>query len=582
MDQLRRVMASINKQLRPMSASAKLAVGALALVLLLLVVIVVQNSGRSDMRELYPGMPAADQPSIKARLDDLGINNRFTNGKVYVAPDDVARAKAALAQSGALPSDKTTMFETLLAKQSWTNSKQQNDQNYIIALQNELSTTIEHFRGVKGAKVIIDVPESTGIGAAVRKPTASATVFTADGQPMPQSLVDAVAGFVAGSRAGLDVTRVRVIDGSNHAQRQARTEEDSVSGTYLEQAAKVEAQTREKVLELLSYIPDVIVAVTAQVDVTRVTSQIQNFLPENKGTISLDKKTTESSNSSNETSSAAEPGLNSNVTADINRGNAGSGSRTEVTESTTEKENHVGSRLENIVDPKGHPTMVAVSVNVPKSFVLAQKPAPAAGGAPAGGAAPPAIDKADPDFVKIKETIEESIKPQVRAMTMLANGNSDAKAIEALVSQSISVNLIPDPPKAAVTVQPTSLLASIAGGGGGGGGVGSFGLGSGLIEKGVLGLLALVSMGMMIMMVRKAGKRTETPSAEELVGVPPALEAQGDVIGEADEGEMAMPGIEVGEDEMQSQKMLEQVGELVTSSPEAAAKLIGRWINVED
>jgi flagellar biosynthesis/type III secretory pathway M-ring protein FliF/YscJ len=576
MDQLRRIMASINKQMRPMSVSAKVAVLALAMVLVLLVVIVVQNAGRADMRELYPGMSAADQISIKDRLDALGIKNRFTNGKVYVAPDDAAHAKAALAQAGALPNDKALMFETLLAKQSWTNSKQQNEQNYIIALQNELATTIEHFRGVKGAKVIIDVPESTGLGAAVRKPTASATVFTADGQPMPQSLVDAVAGFVAGSRAGLDVTRVRIIDGSNHAQRQARTEEDSVSGTYLEQAAKVEAQTREKVLELLSYIPDVIVAVTAQVDVTKVTSQVQNYLPENKGTISLDKRTTESSNSSNETSSSAEPGLNSNVTADINRGNAGSGSRTEVTESTTEKENHVGSRTENIVDPKGHPTMVAVSVNVPKSFVLAQKSAPAAGATPAP------IDKADPDFVKIKETIEESIKPQVRAMTMLANGSSDAKAIDALVSQSISVNLIPDPPKAAVMTQPTSLLASIAGGGGGNGGGGGFGLGSGLIEKGVLGLLALVSMGMMIMMVRKAGKRTETPSAEELVGVPPALEAQGDVIGEADEGEMAMPGIEVGEDEMQSQKMLEQVGELVTQSPEAAAKLVGRWINVED
>src|SRR5262249_44694167 len=210
----------------------------------------------------------------------------------------------------------------------------------------------------------------------------------------------------------------------------------------------------------------------------------------------------------------------------------------------------------------------------PRSFVLAQKPAPAAGGTA------PTIDKADPDFVKIKETIEESIKPQVRAMTMLANGSSDSKAIDALVSQSISVNLIPDPPKAAVTTQPTGILASFAGGGGGGGG--SLALGSGLIEKGVLGLLAVVAMGMMIMMVRRAGKRTETLSAEELVGVPPALEAQGDVIGEADEGEMAMPGIEVGEDEMQSQKMLEKVGELVTQSPEAAAKLIGRWINVED
>jgi flagellar biosynthesis/type III secretory pathway M-ring protein FliF/YscJ len=578
MDQLRRIMASINKQLRPMSASAKVAIGATVLFALAILFIVVEHAGTSDTRELFPGMAAQDQLSMKDRLDALGIKNQLKGGKLYVPVDEVAHAKAALAESGGLPNDKALMFETLLAKQSWTNSKQQNEQNYLVALQNELSTTIQHFRGVKSAKVIIDVPESVGLGAAVRKPTASATVFTDSGQSMPQTMVDAVAGFIAGSRAGLDVTRVRVIDGSNHLQRRARTEEDSVSGTYLEQAAKVESQTREKVLELLSYIPDVIVAVTAQVDVTRVTAQVQNYLPENKGTVSLDKKTSDTTNTSIESSPAAEPGLNSNVAADINRGNGVGGSRTEQTESTSEKENHVGSRTESIIDPKGHPTMVAVSVNVPKSFVLAQKSSPPAGAAPA------LMDKTDPDFIKLKEIIEESIKPQVRAMTVLANGSTDPKAIEALVSQSISVNVIPDPPKPApAATQTAGILASFtSGGGGGGGGGGVLSLGSGLIDKAVLGLLAVFAMGMMVMMVRRAGKRTEIPSAEELVGLPPALEAQAEVIGEADEGEMAMPGIEVGEQEMQSQKMLEQVGELVTSSPEAAAKLIGRWINVED
>src|SRR5262245_27092620 len=112
MDQLRRIMASINKQLRPMSVSAKVAVFALALVLVLLVVLVIQNTGKPDMRELYPGMPAAEQVSIKDRLDALGIKNRLTNGKVYIAPDDAAHAKAALAQAGALPNDKAMMFES--------------------------------------------------------------------------------------------------------------------------------------------------------------------------------------------------------------------------------------------------------------------------------------------------------------------------------------------------------------------------------------------------------------------------------------------------------------------------------------
>jgi len=87
---------------------------------------------------------------------------------------------------------------------------------------------------------------------------------------------------------------------------------------------------------------------------------------------------------------------------------------------------------------------------------------------------------------------------------------------------------------------------------------------------------------MMLMLVRKAGRAVETPSAEELVGMPPTLDAQADVVGEADEGDTAMAGIEVGDDQMQSQQLLEQVGELVEKSPESAAKLIGRWISVEE
>jgi len=86
----------------------------------------------------------------------------------------------------------------------------------------------------------------------------------------------------------------------------------------------------------------------------------------------------------------------------------------------------------------------------------------------------------------------------------------------------------------------------------------------------------------MFMMVKRSGRRAEVPSAEELVGVPPALQAQADVMGEAEEGEMAMTGIEVDEDHMHSQKLLEQVGELVSQSPESAAKLINRWIDIDE
>jgi hypothetical protein len=105
--------------------------------------------------------------------------------------------------------------------------------------------------------------------------------------------------------------------------------------------------------------------------------------------------------------------------------------------------------------------------------------------------------------------------------------------------------------------------------------------GGGMIEKGALGALALIAVSMMALMVRKAGRRIEMPSAEELVGLPPALDAKSDIVGEADETEAAMAGIEVGEEEIKAAKMRESVSEFIRESPSAASKLLNRWIAVE-
>ena len=58
----------------------------------------------------------------------------------------------------------------------------------ITATPYELAATIEHFHGVKSATVLIDIPDAAGLGAAVRKPTASATVFTDNGRQLPMTL----------------------------------------------------------------------------------------------------------------------------------------------------------------------------------------------------------------------------------------------------------------------------------------------------------------------------------------------------------------------------------------------------------
>ncbi len=578
MGQFREMLATIQKHLGGLSASSKLLIASLAVIMVMSLGYVAIYSSRSKFVELMPGVPAAEQASAATYLRTVNLPVEVSaDGKVMVPAEVQAQARAALGEGGKLPSDKAGMFEQILTKQHWINSREQNERLFLLALQNQLAQDIAQFRGIKSATVILDIPEPAGLGRAVKRATASATVQTRDGTPLPQATVDAIASYIAGSRAGLDLDRVRVIDATTGRQRKAAADGDLSSATYLEHAAKVEAQTHEKISDLLSYINGVIVAVTAQVDVTKVNSQTTSHLPKDKGTLQIERRVNTDETTSTQTSPGAEPGIASNVGMDVNRGTA-TGSNEKKVKEETDFEVLAGTKTETVVDPKGMPTMLAVSVSVPRSFVagLLASSAPAgAATAPAGGAAPagPSEQEINDKFEKdVKPTIEKLLRPHVRAMTVLANGTATDEAMTRMLSEAINVAMIPldvqAPPSGAATA---GLLGGLAGGG-------TLGLGAGLIDKAVLGVLAVLSIGMMLVLIKKSGKPVELPTAEEIVGVPPALEGAVDLIGEADEAEAAMQGIEVNEDAMQIQQVLEQVGELVNTNPDSAAKLISRWM----
>lgn len=578
MDQLRKVLATIQKYLGQLGLTQRLLIACVAIIALMAFFIVTQYAGRAKMVELFATSGPADQARLVQFLQSKNIEVRQENGKILVPSGAQRDAVAMLAESKMLPNDTSIMFQNILEKQSWQMSRQQNEQLYTIALQNELADSISKFKDVKSATVILDIPDAAGLARSVRKPTASVTVFTASGAALPQTSVDAIATFVAGARAGLEVDRVRVIDGSSGRQRKATSDGEALPTTYMEHAQRVEAQTREKLQDLLSYIPGAIVAVTAQVDVTQVSAKVQKHLADGDGTIALTRRTMDSTMKQSEASAAAEPGVRSNQTADINRSGGSGGSKVDQTEGEVEYENHVGSKIETIVDPRGMPTMLAASINIPRGYIVGllqqaaaaapagDQPADAATGADAAKKVP-TEDEINKKFELEQTRIAESILPHLKTRA------SDGKVI---------------PGEVKVALMPVDVMPMVGNGGGsaaggvlGMGGAG-FALGSGnIIDKAIMGGLALLAMGMMLMMVRKASRKVELPTAEELVGLPPTLETKSDIIGEADEGELPVAGIEVGEDEMRAQKVLEMVGEMVNESPETAAKIVGQWISVE-
>jgi flagellar biosynthesis/type III secretory pathway M-ring protein FliF/YscJ len=591
-EQLRQAWANVRQWLGKMRPAQIATLGGLAVAIVLFLVVISQQFGKPAMVELYPGATAADQQQWSTHLATMGIKSEIREGKVHVPSASLTQARGAVSQAGLLPNDKAILYENILRQQNWTNSRQQNEQLFNNALENELARTIERFNGVKGAKVFIDAPPAAGLGQSVRRPTASVWAITQTGQSLSQGQVDAIAGLVSGSKAGLTFEQIRVVDGASGRQRKASSEDDAMPTTYLEHALRVEAVTREKIGELLSFIPGVVVAVTAQVDVTRVQTQTDSHLPVGQGTQSLPsmEETTETTQASGG-ARAAEPGVRANQAADITfAGGGGNASNTSSNQSSTQYENHVGVKRETTVDPRGFPTMVAVSINVPRGFVVRMLKSEKDGAAgatpgPAGQAADPTEEEVAKAFEeRVKPTILASVTPQVRALTMQSNRAMKDDELKALVAQSVGVSLIPmDLPE--VAVQSGGFLSGIAmlgGGGGGGSGGGGLLFGGGIVDTALLALLSVGAIGMMLMLVKKGGKTPKMPTAEELVGLPPPIEGTSEIVGEADEGETAMAGIEVGEGQMQSQKMLEQVSEMVSKEPEAVARMLNRWVVVEE
>lgn len=591
MEVLKRTLSNIQRNLGQLNATHKLLIGSVVIVLLMTLFIVSQYTGKAAWDEVLPGRPAQELSAAAAKLNSLGFDAKVVGTSIHVPAGLGNQAFNALGEAGALPNEKAILFENILSKSNWMNSRQQNEQTYINALANELSARIADFKGIRSAQVFLDVPEPSGFGAQMRKPSASVTVTTDSGSPMTQAMVDAVAGFIAGSRAGLTIDRVTITDAANGRKRTATNEEDILPATYLEHAGVVEAQTREKLQEMLSYIPGVTVAVTAHVDVARSRAEVRTNMPEKQGTISLRSKETEKTVSTTQPSSGGSPGFDSNQAADINSGGGGKAGKSETTDTTTEYVNHVGTRTETIIDPKGQATRVAISVVVPQGYVVRLIKAAAAAAAPKDAAAAtddkkevqPTDDEVNQRFAIEKKRIIDSIMPHVRAMTAQNLQGADETELKRIATDSIDVAMVPVDVPANIQMTQAGLLGglSLGSSGSGGGGITAL-LGGGLFDKAVLGMLSVAALFMMVMMVRKVGVRKEMPTAEELVGLPPTLDAESDVVGEAEEGDTAMSGIEVEEGEMQIKKILEQVEGIVEHDPEAAARLLNRWVEVQD
>lgn len=568
MQALQRTIQQIGAQLKGLPNTAKMLIGSLMIILVMSLFLVSLYAGKPSMVSLGLGSNLSQDAKAKAVnfLNGRNIAYEDKNGDLLVPAEQKYPVLAQLSENNLINADQID-FQKLVSDMSPFMTQGQNRQRYLVAKMNVLANMIGQMSGVEKATVVIDVPEgASGIGRANVSTTASVNVIPRGGE-LSQSQVDAIANLVAGAHAGLRPENVAVIDARTQRSLKARTGDSMVSTRYLEVKLAAEKVVRQTLEGALAYIPRVTIAVNAQVDTKEVLSSKSTYDDPKVGPLAENNRTTTSNNQSGGT----EPGMRTNtgvsIAAATGRGSTMSDERTD-----SKTVPAFGKDERQIRDSKGYPLQINASIGVPRSYFVRLYQETKGGDDKSAAPDPAALDV----FVQTEsDRIQKSVAPLI-----------DTQAIEGTTAGTVTVSMFPDFAMAGGTGSGGS------GGGGGGGGTSSAGesggdVGSSLVSDGLvkyvsLGGLAIVSLGMMFMMVRKASVREQLPSAQELVGIPPALAAaESDLVGEADEAAPALEGLELDDKSIRRQQMLSQITDMVNETPDEAAGLLRRWIKSE-
>ena len=216
-------------------------------------------------------------------------------------------------------------------------------------------------------------------------------------------------------------------------------------------------------------------------------------------------------------------------------------------ENTTDMEILPSGSESHRITPAGDTTPVAAAVRVPLSYLAAiytrENPA-----------------VKDPTEKQMRTLIDEQL-PKIRNdVRMCTNIKSEAD-----IAVETYVDTMPF-----MAASPQTVTA----------GVSSVLLTGGHIKEVILGAMALVSLFMVSMVVKKGSPVPAFAAAAPVSNTAaPIISADDDFAGEVGSGNATLDGMEMDDDSVRTQQMLEQVSNLVKENPDSAATLIKRWMN---
>lgn len=543
MDSIKKTWMQIRAGLDGLNPSQKWLIGTLIVLAGLVVSILLSVAAQPETVSISQ-FASGRSEEVLARLQAQGIEATREGNQIRVPKSQEQDAILALVEDDLLSDNAAAAFDQLVSSQNPWTSDAQNQQAYQVAKQKVLSGILRKMKGVRSADVVLDRPRNMTFGANYVRPSASVTITT-NGNVNAKQLVEAVAGLVSGAVAEMSPSDVKVIiDGRI---RKANDPNDALPSDRLEYVHSLEAYHQAKIAELLSYIPGVRVGVSVQLDTVRTRSEVSRRFEESEP---LQESETEEMVRQN-LQQAGDVGVRPNAGLDI-----GGGGATGTSETVTRQRDVFGPKALVHEEQTTHTGQVTnrinVAINVPRAyFVQIWK-----------GLNP---DKNEaPDDNALQPIVTEQLGQIQRLVEPLVQtAQSDGQVATAMIPDETYLARIPS--EQTQTAGMGVMFANVP-----------------WTKPVGIGALALLSLGLMLFIVRRANQQEDLPTVEELAGVPPRLPTDEELIGEAEETEATMAGVVVNEDELQSRKIAEQISDLIKANPDEAGTLLSRWVRRDE
>lgn len=576
MEFLKAQLARLQQQFDQLTASQKMLSVSLVAIMVMTLLWWGRYAGQPEMESVIDrDFTPEEVAHLTADLRSRGIPVSSTGSRVMVPADRKPEALGALLYSQSIPADSSsTLLLDIMAKATGPfSSDKQTDIAYNAAREAYMASIIRGFPGVQRANVAIAVPqhrtafEDGGISATI-------DVHLKSGQKYDGHMATAVAEILTGGVPNLKRKDVHVVVDSK-ARSIPLDEGDGMpadSSTSMEAVAASESYYQNKLRDAFFFCDGITAHVSVELD--NKTSDIHETKYDGKSAVS--RQTEDTSDTTNSSRGGAAAGgdvgvaPNTGANAPMSIGGGGGSGESPVAQSsektTSKTQNYVPQTDITTHQRGGKATVTAASVMLPRSYFVKaylhenhadKEPTPA-----------------------IMDAYIKAMCTTFRSMVKTACDNPPDKDV-LVDAYPDFINPLGDAPTQAVS--GVSLLLSNH------------------AKEISLGALAVISLFMVSMMVRKSGPAVALAGAageggvamidgqpvsagvgstvDAIIGKAGGKGLIASVTDEVAEGDPMLDGVEVDDEALRSRQVAEQVVTLVKDNPDAAANLIKRWMN---